>query len=119
MKHGMKESLPMEEKSMFQKIPCDDVECPERAECCTTVRWRISRENYYNTDFKEWWLLHEGARIFKEDGAFYIQWPLRCRNVSEDGLRCMDYENRPKNCRLYACNYMADKHLTDKGIDNE
>jgi hypothetical protein len=118
-KYSMKEFLHMEEKSMFQKTPCEDIDCPERAECCTTVRWRISRENYYDTDFKEWWLLHDGARIFEEDGTYYIQWPLLCRNVSGDGLRCTDYENRPKNCRLYACKYMAETLVKDKEANNE
>ena len=97
----------MEEKNIFQSIRCEDVDCPERAECCTTVRWRISESDYNDSHFREWWFLHEGARIYEEDGAYYIQWPMRCRNVSDDGLRCMDYENRPYICRNYICRYMA------------
>ena len=67
-------------------------------------------ERYFHDQVsREWWLLHKGARIYDEDGAFYIQWPMRCRNVSDDGLRCMDYENRPATCRLYVCRCMAGK----------
>ncbi len=96
-----------EEMNIFQKIPCEAIDCPERIDCCTTVRWRISERDFRDKLFREWWLLHEGARLYEEDGAFYIQWPMRCRNVSSDGLRCEDYDNRPDTCRLYACRRMA------------
>ena len=99
----------MKDKSIFEKIPCRDAECPERVDCCTTVRWRISKRDYDDRKFREWWFLHEGSRIYEEDGVFYIQWPMRCRNVSEDGLRCLDYENRPETCRLYVCSRMTGK----------
>jgi Fe-S-cluster containining protein len=92
----------------FQKQRCEDIICPERAECCTTVRWRISERDFHDGMFREWWLLHEGARIYEEGGAYFIHWPMRCRNVSDDGLRCMDYANRPATCRLYTCRRMAE-----------
>ncbi|MHB9028208.1 MAG: CxxCxxCC domain-containing protein [Candidatus Latescibacterota bacterium] len=95
------------ETSIFQKNPCLEADCPERAECCTTVRWRITERDFYDQVFREWWLLHEGARILEERGAHYIQWPMRCTKASEDGLRCTDYENRPLNCRHYTCERMA------------
>ena len=104
----------MKEKSIFEKIPCSDAECSERIECCTTVRWRISESDFKDSRFRKWWLLHEGARLYKEDGAFYIHWPMRCRNISEDGLRCLDYENRPEICRLYVCKNMAEKKFSEK-----
>ena len=97
----------MEETNLFEKIPCKDAKCPERRDCCTTVRWRISSEEYSDSRFREWWLLHEGARLFKENGTCYIQWPMLCSKVSEDGLRCTDYENRPHICREYVCGYLA------------
>ena len=98
----------MELKSVFQKKKCMDTDCPEREDCCTTVRWKISESDYNSNTFKEWWLLHENARIYEERGTYYIQWPMRCKNVSEDGLQCLDYENRPDNCKLYVCHRMAD-----------
>ncbi len=94
---------------MFERTPCSEIECPERVACCTTVQWRISEEDYRDSRFREWWLLHEGARMFEENGVFYIQWPMRCRNVSDDGLRCLDYDHRPDTCRLYTCARMAEK----------
>jgi len=100
-----------QEVSIFQKKLCIDVECPERSECCTTVQWRITEREFHDEVFREWWLLHEGARIFKYNGAYYIQWPMRCSKVSEDGLRCTDYENRAVNCRLYTCERMAGKEI--------
>ena len=99
----------MDTTNIFERIPCLDADCPERIDCCTTVRWRISREEFLDQRFREWWLLHEGARLYEEDGVHYIQWPMRCRNASPDGLRCMDYENRPRLCREYVCNLMAGK----------
>ena len=89
---------------------CADTDCPERIDCCTTVRWRISRAEFTDTRFRDWWLAHEGARIYEEDGVCYIQWPMRCRNVSEDGRRCRDYDNRPELCRDYICRYMTMPH---------
>ncbi len=96
-------------KNIFEQTPCLEATCPEREECCTTVRWRISKEDYHDRVFREWWLLHEGARMVQEDEAYYIQWPMRCSKVSEDGLQCLDYENRPVNCRLYTCRHMAER----------
>jgi len=101
----------MTNDNIFQKQPCLDADCPERADCCTTVRWRISREVFHDRVFREWWLLHEGARLCEEDGTFYMQWPMRCSKVSDDGLRCADYDNRPENCRRYVCRYMADERF--------
>ncbi len=97
-----------EEISFFQKTKCEDIYCQERKDCCTTVRWRIGERDFRDGMFREWWLLHEGARIYEEDGVFWIQWPMRCRNVSEDGLRCEDYEHRPATCRLYVCRRMME-----------
>lgn len=96
-----------QDTSIFQRTRCEDVDCPERVDCCTTVRWRIDARDFRDRVFREWWMLHEGARMYEEDGVFYIQWPMRCAKVSEDGLRCLDYENRPRNCRLYTCPRMA------------
>lgn len=94
-------------ESILARIPCSEVSCPERADCCTTVRWRISDKDFSDRRFREWWLLHEEARMYREDGVCYIQWPMRCRNVSPDGLRCMAYDDRPDICRGYACRRMA------------
>ena len=95
------------------KKSCLDVDCPERADCCTTVRWRISEEDFYDEHFREWWLMHEGARIYREHGTCYIQWPMRCKNASPDGLGCLDYHHRPVICRQYVCHRM----LGDDGND--
>lgn len=105
----------MTERNIFERIRCEDTDCPERIDCCTTVRWRISEDDYTDRRFRDWWMLHEGARIYEEDGAYYIQWPMRCTKVSEDGLRCMDYENRPELCRRYVCRYMAKLETRDEG----
>ena len=78
------------EKSAFERIPCRNLDCPERIECCTTVRWHIGERDYHDRDFREWWLLHDGARLIEEDGMFYMQWPMRCRNVADDGLSCRE-----------------------------
>ena len=94
-------------QSFLERNPCLGVSCPERIDCCTSVRWRITERDYHDPYFREWWLLHEGARLVSEDGSFFMQWPMRCRNVSEDGLRCLDYENRPYTCRMYVCKRMT------------
>lgn len=109
----------MEQRSIFERIPCSEVNCPERIDCCTTVRWRISERDFNDSDFREWWLLHEGARIYSEDGEYWIQWPMRCRNVSDDGLRCLDYENRPLTCRMYACRRMTGQDISGRETNTD
>lgn len=85
---------------------CKDTYCPERIDCCTTVRWRISKSEYNDPVLRDWWLAHEGSRMYKEGDVYYIHWPMKCKYVSENGMECTDYNNRPLNCKLYVCDRM-------------
>jgi len=61
-------------------------------------------------DFIRWYLLHEYATVFTEDGTWYLLVHTVCKHLRPDH-RCGDYENRPQICRDYNtdnCEYMDD-----------
>ncbi len=47
-----------------------------------------------------WYLLHEGAWVWSDDGKWYLQVDRRCRFLGDDD-RCTIYEARPRICREY------------------
>lgn len=58
-------------------------------------------------DFIRWFLLHDRASVFVEDGIWYILVHTECRHLQSDNL-CGIYETRPQICREYstkACEY--------------
>jgi len=50
-----------------------------------------------------WFLLHEGATVFVEDGEWYLLVHSECRHLGEDRL-CKIYAQRPEICRKYSTN---------------
>ena len=63
-------------------------------------------------DDLRWYLMHEHISVFIEDGAWYIQFATRCRNLQADN-RCGVYANRPQICREYKageCDYESGSH---------
>jgi Fe-S-cluster containining protein len=61
-------------------------------------------------DFMRWYLVHEGATVFVEDGSWYLMVHARCKHLMSDN-RCSTYETRPQICRDYTtekCEYEDD-----------
>ena len=78
------------------------------AKCCRYFALPIDtpteRKDY---DTIRWFLLHERASVFKEDGDWYILVHTVCKHLQADN-RCGIYERRPRICRGYStdnCDY--------------
>ena len=61
-------------------------------------------------DYIRWYLLHDDATVFIEDGDWYLLVHTRCKHLQSDN-RCGIYETRPQICRDYTiedCEYEDD-----------
>ena len=81
------------------------------AKCCryfglaldTPTTWR-------DFDHLRWFLLHDRAAAFVEDGSWYLLVYTPCKHLREDH-RCEIYDRRPRICREYTthkCEYEED-----------
>lgn len=52
-------------------------------------------------DYIRWYLLHDAATVFIEDGTWYLLVHTRCKHLQSDN-RCGIYETRPQICRDYS-----------------
>ena len=80
--------------------------CP--AKCCKYFALPIETPNSTKDfDFIRWYLLHESATVFVDEGTWYILVHTRCRHLQADN-RCGIYQTRPQICRDYttdSCEY--------------
>ncbi|MBQ9875432.1 MAG: YkgJ family cysteine cluster protein [Thermoguttaceae bacterium] len=63
--------------------------------------------NYEEFDFVRWYLLHDRATVFVEDGNWFLMVQTVCKALRPDN-RCAIYEKRPQICRDYTterCEY--------------
>ncbi len=81
------------------------------AKCCRYFALPIekptSRDDY---DYIRWYLLHDRATVFTEDGDWYLLVHTKCKHLQPDNL-CAAYETRPNVCREYttdSCEYEDD-----------
>lgn len=61
-------------------------------------------------DTFRWFMLHEGACLFVDDGTWHLLVYATCRHLQPD-QRCGIYETRPQICRQYStksCEYEDD-----------
>ena len=71
------------------------------AKCCRYFALPIERpKDVADFDFMRWYLLHEQASVFIEDGTWYLLVHTRCKHLQPDN-RCGIYETRPQICRDY------------------
>jgi Fe-S-cluster containining protein len=76
------------------------------------------RDDY---DDIRWYLCHEDATVFVEEGDWYINVKNKCRHLSSKDNTCKIYDHRPKICRGYdhdECDFVEgdyeyDMHFTD------
>jgi uncharacterized protein len=78
------------------------------AKCCLYFALAIDEPTDWE-DFEliRWFLLHERASVFTEEGEWYLLVHNKCKALREDHL-CGAYETRPKICRDYTtdkCEY--------------
>jgi len=81
------------------------------AKCCRYFALPIdtpsTRKDF---DYIRWYLLHEHATVFTEDGSWYLLVHTPCKHLRDDH-RCGIYATRPKICRDYKtdeCEYEDD-----------
>jgi uncharacterized protein len=81
------------------------------AKCCKYFALPMDRpKTRKDYDFVRWFLLHERASAFTEDGTWYLLVHTRCKHLQPDN-RCGIYETRPQICREYTtadCEYDDD-----------
>ncbi|MGD9128280.1 MAG: YkgJ family cysteine cluster protein [Planctomycetia bacterium] len=91
------------------KDDCLCFHCP--AKCCCYFALPIEEPvDWEDFEFIRWYLLHERATVFVDDGEWYLLVHNRCKALRDDNL-CGDYENRPQICRDYTddkCEYEDD-----------
>jgi Fe-S-cluster containining protein len=83
--------------------------CP--AKCCRYFALPIDEPaEYADYEFIRWFLLHEHATVFVEDGTWYLLVHTKCKHLADDN-RCQIYTTRPQICRDYStenCEYEDD-----------
>ena len=100
------------EKIRREQLPEGRVLCEFcTAKCCRYFALPIETPTEF-TDFEyiRWYLLHERASVFKEDGDWYLLVHTTCEHLQSDN-RCGIYETRPQICREYTtdnCEYEDD-----------
>jgi Fe-S-cluster containining protein len=81
------------------------------AKCCRYFALPIDApETPQDFDFIRWYLLHDRAAVFTEDGTWFLLVHTTCRHLQPDH-RCGIYATRPQICREYKtddCEYPDD-----------
>jgi Fe-S-cluster containining protein len=92
-------------------IPADQLCDHCTAKCCRYFALEIDTPgNFEDYDFIRWYLLHDFATVFIDDGTWYLLVHTECRHLQPDN-RCGAYETRPQICRDYStknCEYEDD-----------
>lgn len=88
--------------------------------CCRYFAMSIDEPTDWE-DFENmrWYLLHEHAAVFTEDGNWYLLVTTKCKNLGDDNY-CKNYEHRPVVCRTYSterCEY-EDNWVYDRLFDD-
>ncbi|HMP80381.1 MAG TPA: YkgJ family cysteine cluster protein [Pirellulaceae bacterium] len=85
------------------------------AKCCRYFALPIEKPtNLEAFGYIRWYLLHDRATIFIDDGVWYLLVHTECRHLQPDH-RCGIYDTRPLICREYStenCEY-EDDHTYD------
>lgn len=78
------------------------------AKCCRYFALPIETpKSEQDFDYIRWYLLHEQASAFIEEGIWYLLVHTVCKHLQDDN-RCGIYETRPQICRDYTtkdCEY--------------
>ncbi|MFM7041508.1 MAG: YkgJ family cysteine cluster protein [Planctomycetaceae bacterium] len=99
-------------KPKREDVPQDRVLCEFcTAKCCNyfalPLETPTTREEF---DYIRWFLLHDHATVFTEEGDWYMCVHTTCKHLRDDH-RCGIYETRPDICRAYTtdeCEYEDD-----------
>ena len=79
------------------------------AAATSPCRWKRPT-TYEEFEYIRWYLLHDHATVFTEEGTWYLLVHTTCKHLQPDN-RCGIYETRPQVCRDYSttdCEYEDD-----------
>lgn len=96
------------------ELPPGEVLCKYcTAKCCRYFALPIDTpETYEDFQYIRWYLMHDLASVFVEDGTWYLLVQTQCKHLLHDH-RCGIYQTRPQICEDYStdnCEY--DDHWT-------
>jgi uncharacterized protein len=99
-------------KPRRENVPPGEVLCAYcTAKCCRYFALPLDTPTEYTEyEFIRWFLLHEHATVFTEDGTWYLLVHTTCKHLQPDN-RCGIYSTRPQVCRDYTtdtCEYEDD-----------
>jgi len=81
------------------------------AKCCRYFALPIATpKDLEDYEFIRWFMLHDRAAVFLEEGSWYLLVYTVCKHLRDDNL-CGIYETRPQVCRDYTtdkCEYEDD-----------
>jgi len=81
------------------------------AKCCRYFALPIEKPtDLKDFEYMRWFLLHDHATVFTEEGVWYILVHTTCKHLQSDN-RCGIYDTRPQICREYTtenCEYDDD-----------
>lgn len=88
-----------------EELPPGEVLCSYcTAKCCRYFALPIDKpESFTEWDYLRWYLLHDRACVFKEEGTYYLEVQSECKHLAADH-RCGIYHTRPQICRDYTTN---------------
>jgi Fe-S-cluster containining protein len=100
------------QKPKRDTVPADKVLCEYcTAKCCRyfalPLETPTTREEF---EYIRWFLLHDHATVFTEEGEWYVCVHTVCKHLQDDH-RCGIYDTRPQICREYTtddCEYEDD-----------
>ena len=102
----------LKKKPKREDLKADEVLCDHcTAKCCGYFALPIETPTE-SRDFEyiRWYLLHDRASVFTEEGDWYLMVHTTCKHLQADN-RCGIYETRPQICRDYStdnCEYEDD-----------
>lgn len=95
-------------KPKKSEVPADELCNYCSGKCCRYFALPIDKPtNYEEFDYVRWYLLHENATVFVEDGSWFLLVHTVCKALDENN-RCKIYDKRPLVCREYStekCEY--------------
>ncbi len=99
-------------KPRREDIPKGDSLCDHcTAKCCKYFALPIDKPTtFQDFEFMRWFLLHDRATVFTDEGSWYLLVHTTCKHLQPDH-RCGIYETRPQICRDYStdkCEYEDD-----------
>jgi Fe-S-cluster containining protein len=101
-------------------VPAGDSLCDHcTAKCCKYFALGLDAPTEQRDwDFIRWFLLHDAASVFMEEGDWYLLVQTPCEHLQADN-RCGIYFTRPNICREYStdnCEY-EDEYLYEQFLE--